>query len=315
MKRVWLGLSIALALAAAADAASPDHLGWAIDPSGSGARSSEAPTHARGELRDRQAAPRAPRAPCSASSANTGLVSRYQLMAVGWYTGALYDVDLATATLSNPRPTGIVNPSGLAISPDGKLYASYAFVGLDPAVEPGLYTIDDPALGAATPLGPAGLDYFIEGDIDFDPLSCALYGLWSYDATLSTRVLLTFDRITGAAAVVANIDFFDPSCLAFDASGTMYVFDHDPDVLHVVDPATATVIRTTPLRSPVNSIVAGMDFDPTTGKLYLATGVPDPFLPDYRPPALYEIDPVTGDVIEIGPLDFDISGLGFVPMP
>jgi len=66
---------------------------------------------------------------------------------------------------------------------------------------------------------------------------------------------------------------------------------------------------------PLTSIsgnLAGMDFDPVTGKLYLAATSES--AGGYGP-RLYVVDPGSGDLTEIGTLDVDLSGLEFVPDP
>ena len=111
-------------------------------------------------------------------------------------------------------------------------------------------------------------------------------------------------------SAVGQIGFSDVSGLAFDAAGTLYALDTGADALLVLDPADASTLATTPLSAPLGA-VAGMDFDPGSGVIYVAdggTGGQD---------ALFTLDVATGVLTTIGPLGLEsgLSGLAVVPEP
>ena len=77
----------------------------------------------------------------------------------------------------------------------------------------------------------------------------------------------------------------------------------------MLDPTDASTLSSVDLSHPLGAL-AGMDFDPATGTLYVAdggTGGAD---------ALFTLDPATGGLTEIGPLGLanGLSGLA-VPEP
>lgn len=175
----------------------------------------------------------------------------------------LTDYDPLTATASNPRPTGIDEIGGLALSPSGTLYA------LRSGPSGGLYTLDV-ITGAATLVGPT-LIPTREGGLDFDPISGQLYGGHGN----SGGDLFTLDTLTGAGTVVGTVvDEFgqsiDLSAIAFDASGTLYGLKMvtAPEIYRI-DPNNANVLDRVPIPGfPPGAQLAGMDFDDSTGTLY-----------------------------------------------
>jgi DNA-binding beta-propeller fold protein YncE len=170
----------------------------------------------------------------------------------------------------------------------------------------------DPTTGAGTFVGGAGLYNTFKGDLDYDAASGKLYGLVNApDAPTAVRQLFTVDRHTGAATVVGPIPgVADPSAMAFAPDGTLYVLDTFYQRLLTVNKADASVSKYVPLSKALGP-VAGMDFDPTTGVLYVGDG-------DGTSNSLYSLNTTTGTLSLIGPLagsPAGISALTFVPEP
>lgn len=183
----------------------------------------------------------------------------------------LYDVDPATGQLGNPRSTGMGNAIGLALGPDGFLYAVTASVA---AVPKSLYKID-PTTGASTLVGPLGLSgTLLEGDLAFDP-SGTLYGI-------SNQIsFFTVDLNTGAATSLPNVGNFnaDYSYLAFHPGGTLYALDNGasaglfPNLWQTVDPSTGA-IATSQGKSYYMGPAGGMDWDGIGGGFLLIDSKP-----------------------------------------
>lgn len=217
----------------------------------------------------------------------------------------LYDLDPLTGQASNPRSTGVDNLVGIAFSPDANLY------GLSNSTAPNnpnsLFRID-PTTGAAQLVGPTGLSDVTEGDLAFDLTTGTLYGIWNLDQ--GRRQLFTLDTQTGAASVMPGSLFGDPSGMAFDGSGTLYVIDTSLQKLLTVDKTSCAILDTTDLSIALGS-TAGMDVDPATGVFYVADGQSS------GTDRLYTLDTSTGMLTEVGPLGLDtgLAGLAFVPEP
>jgi hypothetical protein len=128
--------------------------------------------------------------------------------------------------------------------------------------------------GASTLVGSTGLAPTIEGDLGFDPTSGVLYGL--YDS-LGGSQMFTLNTTTGAATVIGSVAGDDPSGLAFDNSGQLWVINSNVNTTHIptllkVDKANGNVLSTQSSGVNVgsNQAVLGADFDPTTNLLYFA---------------------------------------------
>jgi Ca2+-binding RTX toxin-like protein len=212
-------------------------------------------------------------------------------------TGALYDISTTTGLASNPRPTasGMV---GISLSfANDKLY-SLTTAGKLLTVHPTAGTFGAVASVSFTPQ---------EGDIDFDPTTGRLYGLWA-----GARTLYIINTSSGAATAVGSLPATlpDPSAMAFNAAGDLYVIDAQALKLVQVNKATGAAIRTVSLVAPAPlGTVAGMTFDPLSQTLYLATGVGAA-----SAAALYTVNILTGQLAKIGNTGADISGLEFIPL-
>lgn len=198
-------------------------------------------------------------------------------------TSTLFDVDPESGYGTNARVLGEAKFGGLARSGAGELY------GMRAAPIPELYSIDQPS-GVATLIGPLGILHS-EGGLDFDPGSGELFGVGGVSE------LFTIDTTTGAATIVGPLvdelgDPIDPSAVAFDDAGNLFVLKaaSAPPEIYQVDPTDATVLDRVPLPGLPLDFFGGMDFDDSTGFLYLSYGG-----------VLYRANPYTGATIPLGP--------------
>ena len=210
--------------------------------------------------------------------------------------GKLYDMDDATGQVLLPRGTvgGLID---IAYSPvDGLLYGVTSGT-------PQLVTINVDT-GAFTPIGVLNIEAF-EGDLDFDPTTGVLYGIrGNFD------FLYTINTSTAVATLVGAMALPDPSAMAFDAAGNLYVLDGALGQVVKVDKSDASVLATASLSETGFGALAGMDFDPATGQLLVVNGqVPTPG----AALALYDLDPATGAMTLIGTHGQHLAGLEFVP--
>jgi hypothetical protein len=109
--------------------------------------------------------------------------------------------------------------------------------------------------------------------------------------------IYAIDTATGAATIVGMLeDEFalpvDPSAMAFDEDGDLFVLKSNtaPPEIYEVDPPDATVLVRVPLPGLPLSFDGGMEFDDSTGILYLSCGG-----------MLYRANPSTGGTILVGP--------------
>jgi DNA-binding beta-propeller fold protein YncE len=232
-----------------------------------------------------------------------------QLIGVSFEDGLVYDVDAQTGAASNPRSfsadsVDLTLYAGVEFAADGSLLL--ATVQANAAFPSQLFSATLGDVGAVS-IGAIG-EQVGEGDLALDPLSGDLYAIGLTDL-LIPLTLLRIDLPSSTATVVGEIGPGDISALAFDASGTLYAIDTEYDLVLVLDPTDASTLSNVALSQPLGQL-AGMDFDPATGTLYVAdggTGGAD---------ALFTLDPATGVLAEIGPLGLatGLSGLA-VPEP
>ena len=220
-------------------------------------------------------------------------------------TGALLtDVDQVTAATSNTRPTmsGLVD---VEFGTGGVLY------GLGSGNDPSLYSID-PVTGVATPIGQTGLGFVIEGDLAYDPITGTLWG--AYELATPDLNFFTIDPTTGVATFAFGLpaDFADYSAIAFDAAGVLVVLNtqNAADTVITVDKATGLVLSTAPLTDLGNSVnlggLAGMDFDPVTGNMYVT---------DNNVKILYTLNTATGELsfVSTSTIGNQLAGLTVIP--
>lgn len=152
----------------------------------------------------------------------------------------LVTIDPVTGSLlAAVGPLGLDGVSGLAVHPTTGVF--YAAVATDSLSSKVLYTLD-PATGAATPVGSAGL---VVRDMAFDS-SGTLYAVDPSDQ------LVVVDLATGAPTVIGKIDptQIDGGIgIAFNSSDELFVKDLSNSLLRV-DPATAAVLSSLPLTAP-----------------------------------------------------------------
>jgi hypothetical protein len=238
------------------------------------------------------------------------------------FNGILYDVNQTTGAATNPRPTGISNLAGIAFNSSGILYG----ISMpDGGLTESLYTID-PVTAASTLIGTSSVfntftDQFFEGDLRFDPVSGTLFGVeyLSVPSPLPVPKGFTINPATGgiSQASLFNLPCFNNSCLvdysalAINSGGQLYILDTaslDPFGHLIVgsgNPFTTTL--NVNLSSPLGNL-AGMDFDPTTGTLYVADG-------GTGGGHLYTLNPANGDLTLVGSLGLTngLAGLAFSP--
>ena len=227
----------------------------------------------------------------------------------------LYDVDPATGQASNPRDTGLEHLTGIDFSADGVLYGHSAS-WIAPYGSRVMFRID-PVTGAST--GVQGFQTaYGEGDVGFDPTTGILYLTTSYSIMpdgspgwADDDHLIHLDLSTNLYANAGYLPgHLDVSGLAFDASGRLFLLDTYGERLLSVDPSDAHILHSVPLSAALGT-VAGMDFDPATGVLYVADGC------DGGTDMLYTLDTDTGVLTPIGPtgLEGGLAGIAFVPEP
>jgi hypothetical protein len=110
--------------------------------------------------------------------------------------------------------------------------------------------------------------------------------------------LYQLDAATGKAYLVGPTSTNFMSALAFDIAGNLWgLADSGPQTLYRVDISTATV---TPV-GPTGEVLAGLAFDPYTGKLYASSGGAGAVIPD----AIFTVNTSTGAITSVG-----TTGLG-----
>jgi len=227
------------------------------------------------------------------------------LIALDWNGRRIYDVNMASGVLSDPRvlSPGFA-PSGFSFSPtDGLLYIIDATLSSNSK----LYTVD-PITGVTNLVGPTGLTFLIEGDLDFDPNSPnALYGVQGGGGGL-----FILNTATGAANLLGTPSGSgDISSLAFDPAGDLYVIDAgtSPKQIHRLNKLNGQILSSAVL-SPDPTTAAslvGMDFDPSSGKLFC-------MMSNTVNSQYFNLDPTTGATTLIAsPVSAPLSGLRFAP--
>lgn len=234
--------------------------------------------------------------------------------------GSLFDID-AAATVANPRTT-IPNALGIARAANGDVFVvteptlDYSQSPPVVATPSTLYSLNvsDGMTSTGIPLTidnmgtPVNID-FTEGDIAFDPTTGELYLFSSPAASSNTSVagLFRIDTGTGEVTLVSSSPTgIDPSAIAFDPSGVLYVRDGmNPGTLYEVDKTTGMILQSTTLLGqgvPAHKR-SGMIWDLNTNQLITAL--------DSMPPLLMRIDPNTGATSSLGniaPANF-VTGL------
>ncbi len=216
----------------------------------------------------------------------------------------LYDVDPFSGSAGNPRSTGIDNLVGIALS-NGTLYGLNNSAAATDANS--LFVINR-ATGQSQQIGATGLANISEGDLASDPTTGVLYGM--YDVQAGARKLFTMNTSTAAATPLPSSLAGDPSAMAFNTSGTLFVLDTGLQRLVTVNKTTGATLSSVALSAALGA-TAGMSFDPASGALYVADGESG------GTDRLYTLNTTTGVLSEIGStgLANGLAGLSFVPEP
>jgi plastocyanin len=198
--------------------------------------------------------------------------------------------------------TGVVN----VVSPSDTIL--YGSTGGDNASGGGRLWLIDVTIQSASLIGDTGFDRL--GGIAFDNTG-TLYGI-SGGATHPPSTLLTIDPTNGQATVIGLIS--DPiqgvDGLRFNSQGVLYGASWDNNVsvgkLLTIDPSNGDVLTSLTLVGDGDSFCAGIAFDPLD-VLYGSRGNGS------RDEDIDLIDPVTGVLTPLGPLETIISDVAFAP--
>jgi Ca2+-binding RTX toxin-like protein len=223
------------------------------------------------------------------------------------YSGRLYDVNPATGQASNPRFIGRF--IDVTYSPDAKLYGLTLTGGGSGSLFPNTIYEIDPILGTTTQIYPTPLVNVKEGDLDFDPTTGLMYGVQIGSVFPQLFVIDVNNKTSNVIGNVGNT-IRDLSALAFDKTGTLYALDTTNEQLLTLDKSSGAIQAIASLNIKLGS-VAGMDFDPATGKLWVADG---DSVAGFGTNRLYTLDPTSGTLTEIGALGVSdgLAGLEFL---
>lgn len=238
-----------------------------------------------------------------------GTATAARLVGVSFSDGLVYDIDAQTGAATNPRAfaesaTTLTLYAGVEVDAGGSLLlATHAS---NPSFPSQLFSASYGSSDVQS-LGAFGAQVG-EGDLALDPLSGDLFAIGLTNLTIPLTLLrLDLADVGAGAAVVGEIGSGDISALAFDAGGTLYAIDTDSDALLVLDPTNANTLSSVDLSQPLGAL-AGMDFDPATGTLYVADGGGG------GNNDLFTLDPATGVLTLVGPLG-RASGLSGLAVP
>lgn len=214
----------------------------------------------------------------------------------------LWDFTKGAGAAINPRtitPGLGSQVTGIDFAADGTLFVATTVSGNS------LYTVD-PVTGAQTLVGPTGLTATIEGDIGFDATTGVLYGLYSLGSP--SKALFTLNTTNGSATIIGPFAGDDPSGLAFDNTGQLWVIDSNVNTSHIpslvkLDKTNGSVLSTQSIGLVIPSSGLGADFNPLTNQLYFAT----------QNGNFYSVDTSTGLATLVDSHGIvDVAGLAFV---
>jgi hypothetical protein len=217
------------------------------------------------------------------------------LLAIHWNTGDLYRVSTSNAALTLIGNTGVSSIGGLALAPNGRVYAMTTSSGST------LYEID-PNTAAATAIGPLNVGFVFEGALAFAPTGAA-YG--ANAGNQSNPLLVGIDPQTGAGAVIGTISggSHDINGLVWRSDGKLVGLDGVSNALLEIDPATAASTFIAPM-IVASGLSGDMALDGNTA--YIATGGSGPGGSN----ELLRVDLYSGAQTLIGSFGPSITGVG-----
>ena len=229
----------------------------------------------------------------------------YEMIAVHYDTGEVYEVSMTDASLTLIGSTGLAELASLEFSADGTLYGFTT--PLDSRAV--LYEID-PATFVPTAIGPLNQNSVFEGSLVFAPDGT----VYATNGNFPTQAkLLTLDLATGAATVVGTIDLgtrsgHDVNGMAWRSDGMLVGLDRKNNGLIVINPADASASVLATIAPDIGGIgtVGGMAVQGDVG--YLVTSSPDDNIAGSN--ELYRFDLTTGDHELIGNFGGTITGSG-----
>lgn len=219
----------------------------------------------------------------------------------------LFNVDPITGKATNPRLVQDDSLGGIAYSSADILYG----IGTGLENYGRLYSVDVSS-GASDPIGEATYGYVLQAGLAFDPATGLLWCIEQIRPGSSTALgVYSIDPVAGtlyAGASFAHLSD-DPTGIAIDNLGQLYVLAAGVNELWQVDPATGAKLAVTPIASAVAGL-AGLEFDSETGMFYVGQEAAS----NSR---LYQLDPTHGTLTDIGPTGTSsgIVGLAYLPEP
>ena len=199
-------------------------------------------------------------------------------------------------TASNERRIDEIDfLAGMDFSSEGVLYALSAG-------NHSLYTVDPDTSDVLLVGRPGGS--ITEGDLSFDPVSGQLY-------SLTKRQIHSLDAISGNILDTIDVVSDDPSGLAIDNDGNMFVIDANTNGNNIaelisIDFDTGEILARREI-GQLGGSTLGADFNPLTNELFVASDTGD----------FFQINTDTGTPTLVGSFgEFRrTSGLAFRPVP
>jgi DNA-binding beta-propeller fold protein YncE len=155
------------------------------------------------------------------------------------FPGALYFIDLSTYKVSSVMSLNLHNPSGIAISPDGKLayVTDYGDTGALLVIDIQKQQIVN---SIPTPVYPQGV--FLTPD-----------GTRAWVTFPFSQEVMVFDTLT--LTLVKTLGANEPKTIAFNSTGTLaFLVYHASNTVAVIDATTFAAVRSIPTGAGANEI-------------------------------------------------------------